>query len=131
MNKLEITLSEETKDFLTELFSCTVSKATASKKKTPVVEDDDETVEDDKLVKKPAKGKANPVIEDDDYDDDDLTGEDDTYTQERVREKCQQLIQDGKAAKLKALLGEFGYAKVVQLKPKDFEKFMTKANKIK
>lgn len=99
-------------------------------------EDEDEDAEDeDEEGEKPAKKvvKKKKPVEDEDEDEDatEEEDEDEGYTQDRVREKCQQLIQKGKAAQLKKVLGEFGYTKVVQLKPKDFEKFMLKANKIK
>jgi hypothetical protein len=113
---LKVEFSDDVKDFLTELLGGkkeTAKEATAKtaakggKKKDPVEDDD------------------NDLLNDDDSDDAPI------YTVERVREKCQQLIQDGKAAKLKALLAEFDVAKVVNLQPGDFNAFMTKANKIK
>lgn len=106
MNKitLEVELSEETKDFLTAL----LGGAKAAKGKKPAVEEEAEVETEESLL-----------------------DEEETYTVERVREKCQQLIQDGKAALLKKLLTKFKAEKVVQLKPAQFEKFMEEANKIK
>lgn len=82
--------------------------------------------------RQPAKAPKKDADEDLLDDEDAFTGDDEPiYTQERVREKCQQLIADGKAPKLKKLLEDFGYAKVAQLQPDDFNDFMNKANKIK
>lgn len=137
---MELTLTVEFSDDVKKLLTKLTQSLSKLSNGEESEDDDDDTEEEDEPAPKkkaaPAK-KGKKVVEEDegeDDDDDDTDDDDDDsegYTQERVREKAQQLIQAGKAPKLKALLGEFGYQKVVQLKPKDFDKFMAKANKIK
>jgi len=125
---MEITLtvefSEDVKKFLKTMLN---GKAT----KPAVEEEEDEAEEEEEEEVKPKKRVVKKKVEEEEEEETEEEDDEATYTVERVREKCQKLIQDGKAAKLKALLGEFGAAKVVNLKPKDFDKFMAKANKIK
>ncbi|HYD91624.1 MAG TPA: hypothetical protein VEA37_09085, partial [Flavobacterium sp.] len=92
------------------------------KKAKPVEDEEDNEVEDEEdeedvipVNKKKTTGKkAKPAAQEDedeeeDADEEDVEDveEDETYTKDRVVEKCQQLINKKKAPQLKALLEKF------------------------
>lgn len=135
MAKISIAFDDVDAQELQSIIELLQGKNGKTKKKTVLENDDEDEDEEEEEQPKPKKAvkkaKPEPEEEDEDEDEDEEEEESEGYTQDRVREKCQQLIEDGKAAKLKTLLTEFGAAKVVNLKPKDFDKFMAKANKIK